>query len=273
MTTAGADALCVGGLQRFTTLDYPGALAAVVFVRGCPWRCGYCHNPQLQRRHGAEDRSAIAPSWPTVRAWLQRRRSLLDAVVFSGGEPTLDPALPDAMAQARALGFRIGLHTAGLAPRRLCAVLPQVDWVGLDIKAPLNDGLAWGRITGCTHNAMTDLALTGTRRALAVRESLALLVKHGGAFECRTTVHPNWLSAEAVERMGWALAREGVRRMAVQMAQPVAGTSAQLAVSPDPRPYAEAVARMRTSIAHVELRQVHAVDNMPTPSFATQQGR
>ena len=60
----------------------------MVFVQGCPWRCGYCHNPQLQSRD-----EAAGPSWREVMAWLPRRVGLIDAVVFSGGEPTLDPAL------------------------------------------------------------------------------------------------------------------------------------------------------------------------------------
>jgi len=125
----------VGGVQRFTSIDYPGALAAVVFVQGCPWRCVYCHNPQLQPRRVPQP--AAAPAWPELLAWLGRRRGLFDAVVFGGGESTADPALPRAVDEVRALGFRVGLHTAGMLPRRLRALLPRLDWVGLDIKAPL----------------------------------------------------------------------------------------------------------------------------------------
>ena len=129
-----ARSLQVGGLTPFTSIDYPGQLAAVVFVQGCPWRCGYCHNPHLQPRG-----QPAGPRWGEVLAFLRQRAGLLDAVVFSGGEPTLDPALPQAIAEVRALGFKVGLHSAGIYPQRLQAVLPLVDWVGLDIKAPLAD--------------------------------------------------------------------------------------------------------------------------------------
>jgi pyruvate formate lyase activating enzyme len=88
-----ADRLAVAGLQAFSTLDYPGQLAAVVFLQGCPWRCGYCHNPHLQAR-GA----GTGPRWAALREWFARRLGRLDAVVFSGGEPSLDPALPAALA-------------------------------------------------------------------------------------------------------------------------------------------------------------------------------
>ena len=71
--------LRLGGLTRLSASDYPGKLAAVVFCQGCAWRCGYCHNAHLQPRRGREE---IA--WSDVLAFLQRRRGLLDAVVFSG---------------------------------------------------------------------------------------------------------------------------------------------------------------------------------------------
>lgn len=122
--------LQVGGLVPFTTVDFPGQLAAVVFCQGCAWRCGYCHNTHLR------DFSPGRLSWSRVVEFLQQRKNLLQAVVFSGGEPLAQRALPQAMREARALGYRIGLHTAGPNLRRLQEVLPLVDWVGLDVKAP-----------------------------------------------------------------------------------------------------------------------------------------
>ena len=122
--------LRVGGMTPFTTIDYPGELAAVVFCQGCPWRCRYCQNTGL-----LEAGAKAQTKWADVSAFLEHRRGLLDAVVFSGGEPTLQSDLNSAVAEARSLGFKVGLHTAGCYPDRLDNLLPDLDWVGLDIKA------------------------------------------------------------------------------------------------------------------------------------------
>jgi pyruvate formate lyase activating enzyme len=132
--------LRVGGLTRLSANDYPGKLAAVVFCQGCAWNCGYCHNAHLRPARGREE---IA--WPDVLAFLERRRGLLDAIVFSGGEPTLQAGLAPAMRAVKALGYLVGLHTAGIVPRRLAEVLPFVDWVAMDVKAPFAEH---ERVTG-----------------------------------------------------------------------------------------------------------------------------
>ncbi|MHB8950580.1 MAG: anaerobic ribonucleoside-triphosphate reductase activating protein, partial [Rhodoferax sp.] len=167
-------------------------LAAVVFVQGCPWRCGYCHNPHLQPR------TASSPvPWRDVLDLLQRRVGLIDAVVFSGGEPTMDPALLDAMRAVRALGFGVGLHSAGMYPRRLDEVLPLVDWVGLDIKASMQG-----------YDAITGIA--GSARQ--VRTSLEQVLTSGVAYECRTTAHPALHTQADLLALAQALQAMGVRR-------------------------------------------------------------
>jgi pyruvate formate lyase activating enzyme len=158
--------LRVGGLTRCSASDYPGKLAAVVFCQGCAWRCGYCHNPELQPRRGGGE---IA--WSDVLAFLERRRGLLDAVVFSGGEPTLQRGLGRAMRAVKALGFLVGLHTAGIVPRRLAEVLPLVDWVAMDAKAPFAE-----------HARVTGVRGSGAR----ARASRDLILASGVAAECHT---------------------------------------------------------------------------------------
>ncbi len=128
-----ANRLRIGGITPLTSIDFPGRLAAVLYCQGCPWRCGYCHNPEL-----LDATTPAAVPWPEVLAFLKSRQGLLDGVVFSGGEPTLQAALPAALAQVRALGFQTALHTGGMYPERLQALLPLLDWVGLDIKGPLH---------------------------------------------------------------------------------------------------------------------------------------
>jgi pyruvate formate lyase activating enzyme len=193
---AAATRLRVGGLQRFSSIDFPGHLAAVVFCQGCPWRCSYCHNPEL-----LDAKAAPGIAWDAVLAFLAQRKGLLDGVVFSGGEPTLQAGLADAIAQVRRLGFAVALHTGGMYPQRLAAVLPQVDWVGLDVKAP------WHRMD----------ALTGTRgSAERVTDSLQLVAGSGVAFECRTTWDPSLFPVAELHTLSEELAGFGVRAWALQ---------------------------------------------------------
>ena len=188
--------LRVGGLTPLSTTDWPGMLAAVVFCQGCPWRCGYCHNPDLIPPRGENE-----IPWEDVLAFLHRRQGLLDGVVFSGGEPTLQASLLDAMREVRGMGFKIGLHTGGMYPQKLAAVLPLVDWVGMDVKAPFAD---YPRVTGVAGSG---------GRALA---GLGQLLASGVEYEIRTTVHPALLTDANLGELAHDLAGRGVRRYVIQ---------------------------------------------------------
>lgn len=169
----------------------------MVYCQGCPWRCSYCHNPHLLTS-GAGGRIA----WSEVLGFLQRRRGLLDAVVFSGGEPTAQPGLAQAMRQVKALGYRVGLHSAGIYPRRFAEVLRLVDWVGFDAKAPFD--AAYERITGVRASGAAALA------------SARALLASGVECEFRTTWHAGFLSPAELDRLTQTLAELGVRRYALQ---------------------------------------------------------
>jgi anaerobic ribonucleoside-triphosphate reductase activating protein len=227
--------LRVGGFVPLSTGDYPGELATVIFCQGCPWRCRYCHNPHLQ---------AALPEqpleWESVHARLSRRRGLVDAVVFSGGEPTAQPALPAAVAATRALGFRVGLHTAGIYPRSFKRLLPQLDWVGFDVKASPE---GYARVTG----------VAGAARA--ARESLALLLESGVPFEARTTVHADLIGDPELIELAEDLARLGVKRYALQQFRGEGCADAALRTARAPAgPSAEARRRIAPLFEWFEIR-------------------
>lgn len=188
--------LRLGGLTPLSTTDWPGMLAAVVFCQGCPWRCGYCHNPGLIPARGDHE-----IPWEEVLAFLRRRQGLLDGVVFSGGEPTAQAGLADAIREVRALGFRVGLHTGGMYAKRLAEVLPWVDWVGMDVKAPFADYMFTTGVEGSGQRA---------------REGLQQLIASGVDHEIRTTVHPGLLPDSDIVAVGRELAARGVRRYVIQ---------------------------------------------------------
>ena len=188
--------LKVGGITPLTANDYPGKLAAVVFVQGCAWQCGYCHNPHLQLRL---KQSPL--QWSRVLGLLKKRVGLIDAVVFSGGEPTLDPALPDAIDDVRRLGFEVGLHTGGIYPKQLKEILPMIDWVALDIKAPFD---RYERVTGVMDSGQS------------ARACAEAVLASGVPHEFRTTVHQALLSEDDVTELAQTLAGMGVQNYALQ---------------------------------------------------------
>lgn len=190
----------VGGLEPYSSCDYPDALAAVVFLQGCSWRCPYCHNADLRPISGGH----LSP-WEDVVAFLKKRVGLLDAVVFSGGEPLLQGDLPTAMEQVREMGFRVGLHTGGGTPERFEVVLPLVDWVGFDIKAPFAE-----------YETITGAPGSGAK----VRESLHMLLASEVAHELRTTVHPKLLDDAGLARLNADLAAMGAGPTKVQPFRP-----------------------------------------------------
>ena len=120
----------VAGLVPFTSIDFPGYLAAVIFFQGCPLRCPFCHNPNLQPLTDSTQ------TWEEALAFLKTRKKRLDGVVMSGGEPLMQSSVVQMLKQLNDLGFKTALHTSGVYPEKLQEVLPLLDWVGLDIKGP-----------------------------------------------------------------------------------------------------------------------------------------
>jgi pyruvate formate lyase activating enzyme len=198
--SAKPTALRVGGLSRLSSVDWPGQLAATVFTQGCPWDCGYCHNPQLLSAESPANGSAPI-AWQAVSAFLKSRVGLLDGVVFSGGEPLAQRPLPAAIAEARALGFPVALHTGGAVPARFAEVLPTLAWVGFDVKAPRAE-----------YERITRVSASGERAF----ESLRALIASGVGYEVRTTVHPDLLGEAELLRLAEELRECGVRTWVLQ---------------------------------------------------------
>ncbi len=180
-TEPSADELAIAGWSRLSTCDWPDRIVTTLFLQGCPWRCTYCHNYTI-----LDPRTPGVVPWQDVADLLAKRQGLLDGVVFSGGEPTRQRALVAAARQVRGLGFGVGLHTGGAFPTRLRALLPYIDWVGLDIKAP------------------PDRYDEITRRQGSARpafESLEMVMEAGISVQVRTTVDPTVLTPGDVTRL------------------------------------------------------------------------
>ena len=126
----------IGGLQKFSFIDYPGKTAAIVFTQGCNFKCSYCHNPQLVYP------SLFQVSIPEeeIFAFLESRKNQLDGVVITGGEPTLQSDLIEFITKVKDMGFLIKLDTNGSNPQVLEQIIKQklVNFIAMDIKAPFD---------------------------------------------------------------------------------------------------------------------------------------
>ncbi len=190
------------GVTAFTTIDYPGKLAAVFYTQGCPWKCRYCHNAHLRDMH---DAPANVIPWEKLSRFLESRRGFLEGVVFCGGEPTLHPELIQAMDAVRSIGFLVGLHTSGMFPSILKRVLMHCDWVGMDIKAPF-----------ALYEKVTEIPNSGP----AVKESARLLIESRVPHEFRTTYHPKLHTEDHILEIAQALLDAGARHYAIQIFKP-----------------------------------------------------
>ncbi len=193
----GSPGLNVGGITPFTTIDFPGHLAAVLFCQGCPWRCRYCHNPHLLSMA-----TSGKHAWTDILAWLETRKGLLEGIVLSGGEPLAQRYLVSSVIRLKQMGFAIALHTSGVSPGRFREVLPCVDWVGLDIKAPFDE-----------YDAVTASGIVSGEHA---KEVLGDLLVSGKAHELRCTLDPAYFTPERATKMANQLVELGADHLIVQ---------------------------------------------------------
>lgn len=188
--------LKIAAVLKFSTLDYPGKLSTVVFCQGCPNRCIYCHNPDFQ---DASIESTI--SFEEFIAFLKKREDLLDAVVFSGGEPLIQPALCDAINVVKDMGFLAGIHTSGFCPDKMDDVLAIVDWVGFDIKTSFEN-----------YEKITKIPCSG----VFAKKSFEKLVKSKVDFEIRTTVDSRHVLPEDLCEIAEFLKENNVKKWVLQ---------------------------------------------------------
>ena len=163
--------MLIAGFQTLTLIDFPGRTAAMVFTQGCNFRCPFCHNGALVPHTAAP--SNLVPEAHVFEV-LSRRRHVLDGLVVSGGEPTLQPDLAAFIEQVRGLGLAVKLDTNGSRPDVLRDLLGSrlLDCVAMDIKAPFGK---YQELAGC-HVTSID-----------IQESIGLIIKSGVRYHFRTT--------------------------------------------------------------------------------------
>lgn len=176
----------IKGLQKLTLLDYPGVIAATVFLGGCNLRCPFCHNASLV----LPEKYGETISDTDFFAFLDSRRDRLQGVCVSGGEPTLYPQLEEFIREIKDKGFLVKLDTNGTRPEVLRSLVENnlLDYVAMDIK---NSPLRYGETVGITDFDPTPIA-----------ESAAILMNGKTDFEFRTTVVRELHTPKDIEQIG-----------------------------------------------------------------------
>ena len=193
----------IDSIETFGLVDGPG-IRTVIFFNGCKLRCKYCHNPEMWIK---KDNNYTVDE--VVHKVLRSKPYFKNngGVTFSGGEPLVQDTLLDAIKEVKSLGFKIGLHTGGYRPEHLVNILPFIDWVGLDIKAPF-DRSHYQKIIGVDH-------------LKRVEQSLDIILKSGIDFECRTTCDPRFLTSKNLFEIAKYLKSKGVKKYFLQKYRPV----------------------------------------------------
>lgn len=170
--------MLIGGLEKFSLVDYPGKTCAVIFTQGCNYRCRYCHNQQLTDPRYFEKSLPIEE----VFDFLRSRIGLLDAVTISGGEPTIQSNLAEFIRRVKVMRFRIKLDTNGSRPEVIRELLNEglLDYIAMDVKAPFDK-----YVELCRSAVDTD----------ALKQSIQLIEQSGVSYQFRTTYDKRSLNA------------------------------------------------------------------------------
>jgi pyruvate formate lyase activating enzyme len=180
------------GLQKTSLVDYPDKMSSVLFTPGCDLRCPFCHNWRI----------VINPQPPflheiTALRILESRKKYVDAIVVTGGEPTIHKEVPSFLRKLKEKGFSVKFDTNGLNPRVLEECLPYVDYVALDVKTSLE-----------------KYHLLGAKDTIGFLQTIEMLKTGKVDYEFRTTVVPGLVNVEDVPKIG-ELAR-GAKAFALQ---------------------------------------------------------
>ena len=185
----------VGGFLKSSLIDYPEKISAIVFTQGCNFRCSFCHNPELLNFHSTDFDTE------EILKFLSTRKGKLDAVVITGGEPTLQKGLKEFIQEVKNMNFLVKLDTNGSDPDLLQNLIDEnlIDYVAMDIKAPLEK-----------YDFITCVNVDKEK----IQKSIDILLKNKVDYEFRTTVVKELLAVEDFEKISDLI--KGARRYYLQ---------------------------------------------------------
>lgn len=192
----------IKGLQKMSLIEYPGKVACVVFLGGCNFRCPFCYNPGLVLEPEKQ------PTIPGEEffSFLEERKGWVDAVVITGGEPTLHKGLPEFIRKIKGMGYLVGLETNGTNPGMLEGLIKGklLDFIGMDVKAPKE---RYREVVGAEV------------RVEDIQKSIGLVRGSGIQHEFRTTFVPGLVGKGDMEKIGKWL--EGAEQYEIHRFRPL----------------------------------------------------
>lgn len=197
----------VYGLEKFSLVEWPGKISGIVFTGGCNFRCPFCHNPELIDLTSAEESRVKPFLWSEIEAFLEAKRGWLDAIIVTGGEPTLHASLPDFFRLIKGMGYSAALETNGSNPEMIECLLREklLDRIQMDIKSSLTN---YGAATGLENPPLDK-----------IKRSVELLMRSGLEYEFHTTVVPGLVSEADIEQMEELIS--GAEKIVLQQFRPM----------------------------------------------------
>jgi len=187
----------IAGVQKFSLIDYPGKISAIIFTQGCNFRCRYCHNPELVDPKLFTD----TLDEDLILSFLSKRFGKLDGVVITGGEPLLQHYLIEFVEKVKEMGYLVKLDTNGSYPEVLERLLTKnlIDYIAMDIKSPLEKYRNVVRRDVCTKK---------------IKESITIILNSNIDYEFRTTIVKDILTKEDLIRIAKLI--RGAKRYVLQ---------------------------------------------------------
>ncbi len=210
----------IAGIQKTTLVDYPGKVAATVFLRGCNFRCGFCHNPELV----LPEKFLPLISQDDFFRFLESRIGKLQGVCITGGEPLLWDTTRKLISHIKALGFVVKLDTNGSFSERLEEVVNDGDlnYIAMDVKSPFDKyemvtnskSRIINSAQSVTKDPKTDDKKSTGNLVSNIKKSIEIIMKSGIDYEFRTTVVKPFLSPKDFEEIGKMI--QGSKRFFIQ---------------------------------------------------------
>ncbi|MBD3295942.1 MAG: anaerobic ribonucleoside-triphosphate reductase activating protein [Candidatus Omnitrophica bacterium] len=230
--------MIIAGLQNLSLVDFPGHLAAAVFLQGCNFKCGYCQNPDLIKA----DRTFISPEEEQrIFEYLELRRGVIEGVVITGGEPTIHDDLCDLLLHIKEMDLKVKLDTNGSRPAILEKCLKEylVDYLAVDIKT--------------SPERYHEVSAAGGVENL-VRESVMITILSCIPYEFRVTCVPGLVEERDIRKIAELV--KGAKKVCLQQFRPVITYDRDYQDIPPhpPRRIEEFAGIMRDYVEDVQIR-------------------